>query len=97
MADARDTLNDFVPGEDRIDLRALLAAIGYTGSDPIADGLVRVRERNNGLSGAKLQVDADGSGPGRWKDLLVMPGVAVVDIVPARDLVFFDPPAQGRR
>lgn len=97
MSDARDTLVDFAPGEDRIDLRALLASIGYAGTDPIADGVVRLRDRNNGVPGSKLQVDVDGDGPAKWKDVVVMPNVAVSDIVPARDLVFFDPPAQQAR
>jgi predicted extracellular nuclease len=97
MADARDTLLDFAPGEDRIDLRGLLAAIGYAGSDPIADGVVRVIDRRAGKPGSRLQIDVDATGPARWKDLLTMPGVAAADIVPSRDLVFFEPVAGERR
>lgn len=98
MGDARDTLVDFTPGEDRIDLRALLASIGYAGSDPIADGVVRVADRTAGKPGSRLQIDVDGSGGGaKWKDLLVMPSVAAAAIVPARDLVFFDAVAATRR
>jgi uncharacterized protein len=94
MADAKDTLLDFAPGADRIDLRALLASIGYAGSDPIADGVVRVKDA---AKGAVLQIDVDGpSGGARWKTLVLLQGVAAADIVPARDLVFFDAAARAR-
>ena len=33
-------ITDFTPGTDKLDLSAMLAAAGYTGSDPIADGYV---------------------------------------------------------
>ena len=94
MADARDTILDFAPGADRIDLRALLAGIGYAGSDPIADGVVRVKD---GAKGALLQVDADGPpGGARWKTLVLLQGVPAADIVPACDLVFFDSAVRAR-
>jgi hypothetical protein len=88
MTDAKDTLLDFAPGADRIDLRALLASIGYGGSDPIADGVVRLKDA---AKGAVLQIDIDGpAGGAKWKSLVLMQGVLAADIVPARDLVFFD-------
>ena len=94
MADAKDTLLDFAPGADRIDLRALLASIGYGGSDPIGDGVVRVKD---GAKGALLQIDVDGpSGGARWKTLVLLQGVPAADIVPARDLVFFDAAGRAR-
>jgi hypothetical protein len=94
MADAKDTILDFAPGADRIDLRALLASIGYGGSDPIGDGVVRVKD---GAKGALLQVDVDGpSGGARWKTLVLLQGVPAADIVPARDLVFFDAAGRAR-
>jgi uncharacterized protein len=88
MADAKDTILDFAPGTDRIDLRALLTAIGYGGTDPIADKVVRLRD---GLNGAKLQIDVDGTGHNAgWKDLTVLKGVLAAEVVPSRDLIFFD-------
>ncbi len=33
-------ITDFTPGTDKLDLSALLAASGYSGSDPVADGYV---------------------------------------------------------
>jgi predicted extracellular nuclease len=94
VSDGRDTITDFLPGADRLDLRVLLQAIGYAGTDPLGDGVLRLRQ---GAGGAQLQV-AVGTGPhSKWRALVQMAGVAVGDIVPARDLIFFDPPAAGAR
>ncbi|MDZ7811668.1 MAG: ExeM/NucH family extracellular endonuclease [Ideonella sp.] len=80
-----DTVNDFVPGSDRLDVRALLAAAGYTGNDPIADKLVRFVDK---ASGARMQFDADGRGSAsRWVTVAVLPDVAAASIVPSRDLI----------
>ncbi|MBN8489185.1 MAG: ExeM/NucH family extracellular endonuclease [Burkholderiales bacterium] len=93
LSDARDTLLDFTPGSDRIDLRALLASIGYTGTDPIGDGVVRLKDS---AKGAVLQIDADGSGAGaKWKSLALLSGVPASAVLPERDLVFFH--TAGRR
>lgn len=54
-----DTITDFAPGQDRVDLRSLLASIGYTGTNPFSDGWARIA---NGNSGASVQIDADGPG-----------------------------------
>ena len=84
-----------VPGADRVDLRALLVNIGYGGNDPIADKVVRLRD---GLNGARLQIDVDGTGHNAgWKDLTVLKGVLAADVVPSRDLVFFDNAQRARR
>lgn len=94
MGDARDTLLDFTPGADRVDLRVLLSSIGYAGSDPMADGVVRLK---NGAKGALLQIDTDGAGGGaKWQTLVLLKGVPAADVVPARDLVFFDQPLRMR-
>lgn len=93
MGDARDTLLDFTPGADRIDLRVLLAGLGYAGGDPIADGVARLKD---GAKGALLQIDADGAGGGaKWQTLVLLKGVPAADVVPARDLVFFDQPLRS--
>ncbi|MBQ0929331.1 ExeM/NucH family extracellular endonuclease [Ideonella alba] len=95
MSDARDTILDFTPGSDRIDLRALLASIGYTGSDPIGDGVVRLKDS---AKGALLQIDTDGAGPSaKWKPLVLLSGVPASAVVPARDLVFADPARRAQR
>jgi hypothetical protein len=93
LDDARDTLTDFAPGWDRIDLRALLAHLGYTGTDPIGDGVIRLKDS---AQGARLQVKDGVSGKKGFKTLLRMTGVNAAQIDPARDLIFFYAPAMKR-
>lgn len=84
MRDAADTVTDFVPGSDRIDLSALLASIGYGTGNAIADGYVRLVDTAAGVS---LQVDADGpSGRGAFRPLLTLKGLRSNQIDHARDL-----------
>jgi len=84
--DAGDRITDFVSGTDKIDLSALLTAIGYTGSDPLADGVVRLVNTSAGLS---LQIDTDGSaGRVQPRPLVTLSSVSAAQIVPSRDLSF---------
>jgi len=84
--DAGDSITDFVPATDRIDLSALLAAIGYTGGDPVADGVVRLVNTAAGLS---LQIDTDGNaGRAQPRPLVTLSGVSAAQIEPSRDLSF---------
>ena len=81
-----DTTTDFTPGQDRIDLRSLLAGIGYTSSDPFNDGWIRIVNSN---SGASLQIDADGpSGAASFTPLLTLRGVALSQINTSRDIKY---------
>lgn len=78
-----DTITDFAPGLDRVDLRSLLASIGYTGSNPFNDGWVRVV---NGNSGASVQIDADGPGDASgFTPLLTLRALTASQINPTRD------------
>jgi len=78
-----DTITDFTPGQDRIDLRALLAGIGYTGATPFADGWVRLVAGNGGVS---VQVDGDGpSGPAGFTPLVVLRGLVPGQVEATRD------------
>lgn len=85
MRDAGDTITDFVPGKDFIDLRTLLASLGYTGSDPVADGWLRFVAVTGGAS---LQIDADGPANGAvFRPLLTLSGVAPASLSATRDLI----------
>jgi len=84
LRDAGDRITDFAPGTDRIDLSALLAAIGYTGSNALADGTVKLVDTSAGLS---LQIDTDGNnGPAAARALVTLSGVTAAQIVATRDL-----------
>jgi 2',3'-cyclic-nucleotide 2'-phosphodiesterase (5'-nucleotidase family) len=84
MRDAGDTLVDFTPYADRIQLGGLLASLGYSGSNAVADGYVRVVDVTGGIS---LQIDADGAfGPADFRPLATLQGLTAKQFVPARDL-----------
>ncbi len=82
MRDAGDTITDFVPGKDFLDLRTLLASLGYGGSDPVGDGWVRLVAVDSGTS---VQI-ASGAGAA-LRPLLTLAGVAPASVVPVRDLM----------
>lgn len=85
MRDAGDTITDFTPGTDRLDLRTLLSSLGYAGSDPVAEGWVRFVAVNGGTS---VQVDADGPGSAAvFRPLLTLSGVSPASLNAARDLL----------
>lgn len=53
-----DVVNDFALGEDRLDVRPVMQAIGYAGADPLASGHVQCVA---GPGGALVRLDRDGS------------------------------------
>jgi 5'-nucleotidase len=84
LRDAGDTVTDFTPYADRIQLSGLLASLGYAGTQPVADGYVRVVDVSGGIS---LQIDADGaSGPATFRPLATLKGLTAKQFAPARDL-----------
>lgn len=84
VQDGTDTLTDFTPGVDRIDLSALLASLGYSAHNAINAGVVRlVASGSNTL----VQIDADGaSGAGSLRTLLTLRGITPAQISVSRDL-----------
>ncbi len=83
--DAGDTITDFTPYADTLNLSALLASVGYSGNQPIA-GYVRVVDVSGGAS---VQIDADGtSGPAVFRPLVTLKGLTAKQVVLARDFSF---------
>ena len=56
-----DNIADFQVGTDHLDVTALLQQVGYTGSDPVADGYITLIDDGNG--GTYVRFDSDGTGP----------------------------------
>lgn len=84
LRDAGDTLTDFTPATDRLDLSGLLTSIGVSPSSAWSLGVVRLV-----ASGANTQVliDTDGSaGPLAARTLLTLQGVSPAQVQAARDL-----------
>ncbi|MEQ1660979.1 MAG: type I secretion C-terminal target domain-containing protein, partial [Hylemonella sp.] len=86
VRDAGDIITDFVPGKDKLDLRALLASVGWNGSDPVAEGWVRLAPNRTGST--SVQVSPNGPGVNSdFRVLATLEGVLVGSMVPARDLM----------
>lgn len=86
LRDIGDTIIDFTPHADEIDVSALLDSVGYVGADPIATGHIRIVDVVGGVS---LQLDSDGSaGRGAGRPIATLKGLVASQIAPARDLRF---------
>ncbi len=84
MRDAGDTITDFVPGKDRLDLDQLLASIGASKTTAFSLGVVKlVASGGNTL----VQIDTDGTaGSNIARTLATLAGVLPSQIVALRDL-----------
>lgn len=68
-----DTITDFAPGVDRIDLSRLLRLGGWRGRDAVAEGRIRVVPDD---AGTRVEIDPDGpSGPGLGRAAVRILGV----------------------
>lgn len=84
--DGGDTVTDFAVGNDRIDLSQLLDSLGYTGSDPLADGVVNIVARG---TSAQLSIDADGSsGPATARSYILLRNVTAAALNNAANFIF---------
>jgi len=84
MRDAMDTVNDFTPTADKLDINALLASVAYAGSNPFADGYAKLV---NVAGGVSVQIDIDGNGPAVYRPLVLLKGLSAANIDVARDFV----------
>jgi Ca2+-binding RTX toxin-like protein len=88
VRDGGDTIADFLPGQDRLDLSALVSRLpapqGDAG-DLISRGHLRLRDSARGLV---VQWDADGAaGPGAAITLTTLTGISSSQFNPGRDLM----------
>lgn len=84
VRDGLDTITDFTPGSDRLDLSALLASIGVQPGQALAQGVVKLVSTS---AGVQVQIDTDGSaGPAAARPLALLRGVTAAQLQPARDL-----------
>ncbi|MBI3367037.1 MAG: endonuclease/exonuclease/phosphatase family protein, partial [Burkholderiales bacterium] len=86
VLDAGDQITDFEPGADLIVVGKLLASVGYLGSDPLADGTLRLL--NNGHGGTTVMFDPDGfAGAAAARALVDLVGVPI-DLLPPELPIF---------
>lgn len=84
MRDATDTITDFTPGEDLLDITVLLQSLGVSGSQPFAEGVARWVSVAGGV---QLQIDSDGSsGPATARPLVTLKGLAMNRMDAHRDV-----------
>jgi Ca2+-binding RTX toxin-like protein len=87
-----DFINKFQAGEggDRIDISGLLAGIGYTGTDPIADGYFKLVADG---TRTKLYFDANGPGGSGPKYLATLADVDIANFSVEHNLIIHPEPA----
>lgn len=79
-------VEDFTPGEDRLDLSALMQASGVTG-DPFASGHLRLMA--DGAGGTKVLFDRDGPGPEpQWANYVIHLQGVDAERIGAADWIF---------
>ena len=83
LRDAGDTITDFTPYADTINLTALLNSLGIAPTDAVVNGHIVIKDVTGGAS---LQIDPDGTGPAAARPLVTLKGLTAKQIAPARDL-----------
>lgn len=82
LRDAGDTINDFTPYADKLDLSALLKGLGVAPELAVANGNIVIKDVTGGVS---VQIDTDGAGPIPARPLVTLKGLTAKQVVPARD------------
>ncbi|MGA0605710.1 type I secretion C-terminal target domain-containing protein [Phenylobacterium sp. VNQ135] len=80
-------ITDFEDGVDRIDIRGMLDAVGYTGSDPFAAGYLKLID--DGAGGTKVLFDSDAGGPNpQWPNYVFQVEKVAPSALGASDWIF---------
>lgn len=85
LRDVGDVVTDFAPGADQLDLSALLASVGWTGTgDPVAQGVVSFS-----ASGANtvVKVSASGAAGGSMRVVATLQNLSPALLDSAHDLI----------
>ncbi|HEY9694355.1 MAG TPA: lamin tail domain-containing protein [Oculatellaceae cyanobacterium] len=83
--DVGDRITDFEIGIDKIVLTELLDSLGYSGSDPFADGYIQLEQRGFGTS---IQIDPDGSiGQGIFRPFIAVENTSATALNNTNNLV----------
>lgn len=87
----RDSIYTFSlgAGGDKLDVSALLKSVGYAGSNPVADGYIKLSI--SGGDDIRVQFDADGSGGGAAQDIAILVDVPLSGFSIADNLVYQGP------
>jgi len=83
MREAGDTITDFTPYADKIQLSALLSSLGL-GATAFSNGNIVIKDVTAGVA---LQIDTDGAGPVVPRTLVNIKGLTAAQIEPARDFI----------
>ncbi|MDT7847992.1 5'-nucleotidase C-terminal domain-containing protein [Methylophilus sp. VKM B-3414] len=83
LREAGDTITDFTPYADKVQLTALLASLGVSANTALTGGYLRLVDVTGGV---QLWVDSDGAaGPAAARSLLTLKGLTAKQVIPARD------------
>lgn len=85
LRDAGDTITDFTPYADKLQLTGLLASLGISGMTAMEGGYITLQDVTGGV---QVLVDADGvTGPAAAKQLLTLKGLTAKQVAPGRDFI----------
>lgn len=88
LREAGDTITDFTPYADKIQLSALITSLGINPATAISGGFITVKDT---IGGTIVQIDTDGLGPVTARPLVTIKGLTAKQMSPARDLILHTP------